>query len=274
VSPRQPAAPEAHLDPREAAALWEANAETWTRHSRAGFDLYRDLVNTPAFLAMLPEIAGLTGLDIGCGEASNTGKLAQRGASMVAIDHSATFLRHALAAERVSRRGIAFARADAGTLPFGDSSFDFATAFMSLMDMPHHDRALAEAFRVLRPGGFLQLSILHPCFAPPHRRVVREADGRVVALEIAGYFDRIDGRVDRWWFGAAPPEERASTEPFSEPRFHRTLSEWINLMVSIGFVVEQLGEPKADEATARAEPYVADTLVAPLFLHVRARKPR
>ena len=52
----------------EAAALWEANAETWTRHARAGLDVYRDQVNTPAFLAMLPPVGGLRGLDIGCGE--------------------------------------------------------------------------------------------------------------------------------------------------------------------------------------------------------------
>lgn len=58
--------------------------------------------------------------------------------------------------------------------------------------------------------GFLQFSILRPCFVPPHRRMLREADGTTVrAIEVAGYFDVIDGRVDRWWFGAASQEERA-----------------------------------------------------------------
>ena len=47
------------MEPVEAAALWEANAETWTRHSRAGYDIYRDALNTPAFLEMLPPVAGL-----------------------------------------------------------------------------------------------------------------------------------------------------------------------------------------------------------------------
>ena len=56
------------MDEREAAAHWEANAEAWTAHARAGYDRYRDLVNTPGFLALLPDIAGLHGLDIGCGE--------------------------------------------------------------------------------------------------------------------------------------------------------------------------------------------------------------
>lgn len=258
------------MHPDEAARMWEANAETWTAHARAGYDRYRDLVNTPQFLAMLPPVAGLRGLDIGCGEGGNTAHLVRAGARMTALDASPTFLRHAQAAHPYVR----FVLADAGAMPFADGAFDFATAFMSLMDMPHHDRVVAEAWRVLRPGGFLQFSILHPCFVPPHRRNVRDAAGEAVALEVGGYFERIDGRVDRWWFGTAPPEARAASEPFREPRFHRTLSEWMNLLAGAGFVLERMGEPRADAATAAAEPYVADTRVAPLFLHVRVRKPR
>jgi Methyltransferase domain len=66
--------------------MWEANAETWTRQARAGYDVYRDALNTPAFLAMLPAISDLHGLDIGCGEGSNTRELARLGAQMHAID--------------------------------------------------------------------------------------------------------------------------------------------------------------------------------------------
>ncbi len=236
--------------------------------------MYRDRVNTPAFLAMLPPIAGLHGLDIGCGEGGNTRELARCGARMTALDMSPTFLRHAREAEVADPLGIEYVHADAACLPFADEAFDFATAFMSLMDMPDQATALAEAYRVLRPGGFLQFSILHPCFVPPHRRVLRKADGTTVrAIEVGRYFDVIDGRVDRWWFDAASQEERARVPPFQEPRFHRTLSAWINLVVASGFMVERLGEPYADEATAAAVPAVADTRVAPLFLHVRGRKP-
>ena len=257
----------------EAAMFWEENAETWTRQARAGFDVYRDWVNTPAFLAMLPPVAGLCGLDIGCGEGANTRLIARRGARMTALDVSPTFLRHARAAEAAEPLGIAFVHADAACLPFADAAFDFATAFMSLMDMPDQATVLAEACRVLRPGGFLQFSILHPCFAPPHRRVLREADGTARAVEVGGYFDDTDGRVEEWWFETAPPEERARAAPFRTPIFHRTLSTWINLVVGAGFALERLGEPRADEATAAAVPAVADTRVAPLFLHVRGRKP-
>ena len=91
------------MDAAEVAAHWEANADTWTRYSRAGCDVYRDALNTPAFLAMLPPVDGLEGLDVGCGEGTNTRKLALLGARMRAVDIAPTFVRHARETERRTR---------------------------------------------------------------------------------------------------------------------------------------------------------------------------
>src|SRR5215467_189419 len=184
----------------EVAQYWEANAATWTRHARAGYDIYRDGLNTPAFLHMLPPVRGLSGLDIGCGEGSNTRALARRGARMHAIDVAPTFIRHARHTEKAEPLGIAYLVADATDSPFAAGTFDFAVAFMSMMDMANHGAALREAARVLRSGGFLQFSILHPCFVPPHRRVLREPNGTMRALEIGGYFDATDGRIVTFQF--------------------------------------------------------------------------
>ena len=214
----------------EVAQYWEANAETWTRHVRAGYDIYRDGLNTPAFLDLLPSVDGLFGLDIGCGEGSNTRELVRLGARMNAIDVAPTFVRHAREAERAEPLGIAYLVADATDLPFASGSFDFATAFMSMMDMADHGAAMCEAARILRPGGFLQFSIL-------------------------------------------PQEERDQTEPFRVPRFHRTLSGWVDLLVEAGLVIERFGEPRVSADVAKAEPTLEDTLVAPIFLHIRALKP-
>jgi SAM-dependent methyltransferase len=257
----------------EVARYWEANAETWTRHARAGYDLYRDGLNTPAFLDMLPPVHGLSGLDIGCGEGSNTCELVRLGARMHAIDVAPTFIRYARDAERGEPLGIAYLVADGMDLPFASGSFDFVTAFMSMMDMADQGGVLCEAARVLRPGGFLQFSILHPCFVPPHRRVLREPNGTPRAIEIGDYFDATDGRIDTFWMTNTPQEERDKTGPFRVPRFHRTLSEWVHLIVKAGLVIERFGEPRVSVEVAKAEPALEDTLVAPLFLHIRALKP-
>lgn len=260
------------MDSAEVATYWEANAETWTQHARAGYDVYRDALNTPAFLAMLPPISGLTGLDVGCGEGSNTRRLAQLGAFMHAVDVAPTFIRHAREAEEADPLGIEFQVGDGTALPFADGSFDFITAFMSLMDIPDQEQALREAHRVLRPGGFLQFSILHPCFVPPHRKVIRDESGMVQAIQLAGYFDSIDGEIDTWWFSTVPGKDREHVPPFRVPRFHRTLSAWVEMLCRSGLVIQKLGEPSASVELARTVPEVADTRVAGIFLHVRAVK--
>ena len=257
----------------EVAGFWEANAESWTRFSRAGFDVYRDCVNTPAFVTMLPDVRGLRGLDIGCGEGANTRKLARLGARMQAIDVAPTFIRHAKATEVAAPLGVQYVVADGMKLPFANDTFDFATAFMSLMEMADHGAALKEAARVLHPGGFFQFSIIHPCFAPPHRRVVRDAYGRAQSIEVARYFEPTNGHVNEWIFTDLPAKERKRVEPMRTPMFHRTLSSWVDVICAAGLMIEKLGEPVATEAQAAAEPAVADTRIAPLFLHVRVRKP-
>jgi SAM-dependent methyltransferase len=191
---------------------------------------------------------------------------------MTAIDIAPAFIRHAQAEERRAPLGIAYHEASAVELPFAEASFDFATAFMSLMDIPEIERVLAEACRVLRPGGFLQFSITHPCFNPPHRRNCRGEDRVTYAIEVGDYFVDARGRVDEWIFGAAPESLRRGLPLFKVPRFHRTLSEWLNLLVAAGFTLEQFGEPCPSAETLEAHPSLQDAAVAAYFLHVRARK--
>jgi len=262
------------MNSNEVANFWEANADAWTRLARRGVDVFRDMLNSPAFFGMLPPVAGLAGLDVGCGEGGNTRQLARLGAQMAAIDIAPTFVRNAREAEAADPLGIDYHVGDGMALPFAARSFDFVTAFMSLMDMPDPVRALHEASRVLRPGGFLQFSILHPCFTPPHREVVRDANGRARAIEIGGYFESTDGRVDTWWFSTLKAEERALVAPFRTPIFHRTLSQWFDIVIGAGLHIDKIGEPTADPGSWHADLVVDDTRVAPLSLHIRATKPR
>ena len=192
---------------------------------------------------------------------------------MVAVDIAQTFIKAAQEIESTAPLGINFRLGDATDLAFPDETFAFATAFMSLMDASRSDLAIREAFRVLKPGGFLQFSILRPCFAPPGRRTLRDEQGNVYGIQLADYFKRTNGEVETSTFGAAPAEERARHEPFRVPRFHRTLGDWMMMLIDTGFNIEAVTEPMADLETAERFPDVADTRVTPVFLHIRARKP-
>jgi SAM-dependent methyltransferase len=169
--------------------------------------------------------------------------------------------------------GIDYRVASAVDLPFAEATFDFATGFMSFMDIPETERVLAEAYRVLQPGGFLQFSISHPCFDTPHRRNLRDGNGRTYAIEVGDYFRTLDGEISRWLFGAAPPHVTRGLPKFKVPRFTRTVSQWLNLLIDTGFLLERMGEPRPSDATVLACPTLQDAQVVANFLHIRVRKP-
>lgn len=264
----------ARMKHTEVKRYWDGNAAVWTRLARAGYDVYRDHLNTPAFFQMLPPVAGQAGLDIGCGEGHNTRLLAQRGASVTALDIAEVFVREAQQMEEQEPKGIDYLAASAVELPFAAATFDFATGFMSFMDIPETESLLAETCRVLKPGGFLQFSITHPCFDTPYRRNLRDERGITYAIEVGDYFRRLEGEVVEWLFGAAPPEVKEGLPRFRVPRFTRTIGRWLNLVVDSGFLLERVEEPRpSDEVVARC-PDLQDAQVVAYFLHLRARKPK
>lgn len=255
------------MDAADTGAEWEANAAAWIEMSRAGADRYRDLVNTPAFLDALPDVSGVRCLDVGCGEGHNTRLLRDLGAHLTAIDISDTFIRAASAADA----SIAHVRADATRLPFGDSVFDGVTAFMSLMDTPDPAVTLGEMSRVVRRGGWVQVSITHPVNTTPLRQWIDDDDGVRTWVAIGDYF--VEGPITTsWTFTAVSDELRAQHAPFTITAARRTVSTWMNMVVDAGLTIDRVIEPVASEEIARRHPEVADTRIVPFFLIVRARR--
>lgn len=260
------------MNEEEVRRYWNENAPAWTILSRAGYDLYRNHLNTPAFLENLPAIDKLYGIDIGCGEGSNTRLLAARGARMAAIDIAEAFILAALEKQKETNLNIHYQVASASNLPFPDEVFDFATAFMSFMDMPQIERVLQEVFRVLKPKGFLQFSIAHPCFNTPYRKNLRNATGKTYAIEVGDYFKEVNGTLDEWLF-KAPPALNYNFPKFKIPRFTKILSQWVNLLIQAGFILEMMLEPFPDDEAIARHPELQDAQVVAYFLHIRCRKP-
>src|SRR5438105_11889962 len=76
------------VDHQQVGGFWEGNAEVWATLSRLGYNVSRDEITMPAFLALLPDVAGLSGLDVGCGEGHGTRLLARGGARMRSEEHT------------------------------------------------------------------------------------------------------------------------------------------------------------------------------------------
>jgi len=94
--------------------------------------------------------------------AGGTGDVAMRvvaaggeGTRAIVCDINADML--AVGRERAAHRPhgefLTFTEANAESLPFGDRSFDAATVAFGIRNVPRIEHALAEAYRVLRPGG-------------------------------------------------------------------------------------------------------------------------
>jgi 2-polyprenyl-6-hydroxyphenyl methylase/3-demethylubiquinone-9 3-methyltransferase len=90
-------------------------------------------------------------LDIGCGAGFLSNDLAAHGFDVVGVDASEEALAIAAAHDRTGR--AAWWRADARALPFAARSFDAACAMDLLEHVERWEEVVAEAARVLAPGG-------------------------------------------------------------------------------------------------------------------------
>jgi len=258
------------MDHNDVGRHWNRIASTWTGMARRGLDFYRDHFNTPAFMEWLPEVHGLRGLDVGCGEGYNTRLLAGCGAAMTAIDISEVFIRYA-AQIPAGRHEVDYGIASAVRLPFAEATFDFATGFMSFMDIPEIEDVLQEVARVVKPAGFVQFSITHPCFDTAHRVHIRDAQGLTSAFEIGGYFQNLQG--DMVELNRPGSEAAEAGFPLIRiPRFTRTLSQWVKAVLDAGLAIEGMNEPRPTDEQVQAFPGLQDAQVVSYFLHVRARK--
>jgi ubiquinone/menaquinone biosynthesis C-methylase UbiE len=113
-----------------------------------------------AFLAERNNLARLALLDIACGSGNQL--IANHSvvpeARLVGIDHSLGMLRRA----RHKAPTIGWIRADAALVPLAGDSFDYISCQFAFHHFPDKSGMLAEAFRLLRPGGRLVLHNMCP----------------------------------------------------------------------------------------------------------------
>jgi malonyl-CoA O-methyltransferase len=114
-------------------------------------------IEEPAMLALLPEMAERSALDLACGSGRYLTKLIERGARRaVGLDLSSSMLARA---QTISSHLV---QANLCALPFAAASFDIIVSGLAVGHVENLPLALAEVARVLTPRGIVVYSDLHP----------------------------------------------------------------------------------------------------------------
>jgi SAM-dependent methyltransferase len=176
-----------------------------------------------------PEVLDLLGpgddlcLDLGCGSGLYFDVLTATGRTVIGLDRSADQLRIARSRSRRIVQG------DAAALPFADGTFATVTTMWISTDVDDFAAVLAEAARVLTPGGLLAFFGAHPCFNGPHTQWLD--DGGIRAHPT---YRRAGWHPEAPWWG-----------PYIRRRVgmrHHPLAELLNAFAGAGLAIEHVAE--------------------------------
>ena len=115
-------------------------------------------IEEPAMKARLDRLPVGTLLDVACGTGRYSAYMAARGHKVIGVDLSP----HMLELARAKLPEADFREGDMENLPVDDASVDAALCALALVHLPDVGKAIAEMARVLRPGGHLVISDVHP----------------------------------------------------------------------------------------------------------------
>lgn len=214
----------------------------------------------PAMLSLLPDLAGLKVLDVGCGPGAYAEELAIRGATVSACDMSEKMLEQAnlrinkaIAQGRVEPNQIEFHHLDL-TQPltmFQDSSYDLVNAPLCLDYIEDWTTLFCEFNKKLKPGGMLLFSAGHPASDAEYFKTKKYFEVEQVQATWTGFGIRV-----------------------LMPSFRRSMAEVFNPVINAGFVLDHVLEPKPTSDFEKADLRRYKSLMhRPVFVCVRAVKP-
>ena len=239
---------------------WNTMGTEWITLAQTGESRMRFIM--PHMLVYMGDVRGLRILDLGCGEGGYARNLAAAGASVTAVDCSEAAI--AYASEQARHEGLSIThhlRNSNDLFGLEDAAFDIVLCSMMLMDVEDLAGTLREAVRVLKPGGTMFVSMLHPCFDGNHDTGIgRQGIGETREVVVKNYFE------PREWEAPLPNGETSVIWR------HRTLSEYAKAFITAGLTIEDMDEPRATPEEAAMYPALAMIRRIPLFLYWRLRK--
>lgn len=137
------------------------------------------------------------------------------------------------------------------------NEFDIVLCSMMLMDCEDLAGTVREAFRVLKPSGKMYVIVLHPCFSGNYSLGIgRQGEGIDREVVVKNYFE--------------PKEWEAPLNKGTIPVLwhHRTLEDYVKVLISSGFTINDLREPRPTDEQANLSVPIAWLQKIPLFLYL------
>jgi len=210
----------------------------------------------PSLRAMLPPLAGLRVLDLGCGFGAFVRWAYEQGAaSVLGIDLSEKML--AEARQRTPYPNVQYRRGDIEQVNLPDGAFDLIYSSLALHYIEDYAGLCATLHCLLVPQGHLVFSVEHPIYsAPTPQQWIPSADGGK-AWPISNYL--VEGkRVTNWISDGIV-------------KYHRSVGSYVNGLIDHGFTLRHLEEWGPTPEQLAIQPDLADELQRPTFMLVSAQ---
>jgi SAM-dependent methyltransferase len=211
----------------------------------------------PELRAMLPDLHGLTVLDLGCGFGWFCRWAREQGAAhVVGIDVSEKMLARAHA--DTQDEAIVYQRTDMEALELPLESFGLVYSSLALHYVEKLDRLMAAVHRALIPGGSLVFSVEHPIYTAPAHPGWSGVEAARTSWPVDSYLD--EGARSTDWLTKGVIKQ------------HRTLATYVNLLLGLGFTLRRIEEWGPSEAQIAAHPEWANERQRPPFLLIAAKR--
>lgn len=211
----------------------------------------------PVLRALLPELRGLSVLDLGSGFGWFCRWARENGsAHVVGVDISERMLERART--MTEDTAITYKRADMEHIELSPGSFNLVYSSLALHYIKGLNRLMSEVYRSLVPGGRLVFSVEHPIYTAP--------DDPNWFVDTTGH--------KTWPVNRYLEEGPRSTDWLAKGviKQHRTLGSYINMLIRLGFTITHVEEWGPTQEQIVSRPELADERHRPPFLLVAANR--
>ncbi len=232
---------------------YNEHAETYNQHVINPRDaVYHHYYEKPAIRTELPDLAGLSVINLGCGTGIDTYYLKECGAErVVGIDISSKMI----AIARRDYPDVEFYTMDMEQMDFMDETFDIAYSSLAMHYVDDWTSSLVEIRRILKPGGLYVFSCHHPISDSMEWFNDEEKRSALLGKTTAHSSEEQTVYGDY----LALPEDgikaiKSTLGDIEIKVYHRPISKMIEHIIESGFTIEKLVEPQPIKELRKEEP--------------------